>query len=42
MYLYNVNYFIVTMYVVFNSTEVAQKGKNMQMHTHGRVPVFQG
>jgi len=29
MYLYNVNYFIVTIYVVFNSTEVAQKGKNM-------------
>jgi hypothetical protein len=26
------------MYVVFNSTEVAQKGKNMQMHTHGSVP----
>jgi hypothetical protein len=30
------------MYVVFNSTKVAQTGKNMQMHKHGSIPVFQG
>ena len=37
-YLCNVNYFIVTIYVGFNSTAVVQKGNNMQMHTHGSVP----
>ena len=42
MYLYNVNDFIVIIFTVFNSIKVTQKGKNMQMHTHGSVPVLQG